>query len=113
MTFDFIMVRCTNPRRFIFHGEEFDVPNHRGRLHLLCGLSWGEILMSHNLNERNHVDDWCCMCGQSGETMDHLLLHCGFACVMWSYVFRLYGVHLVMSHRVVDLLNGWHNWFGK
>ena len=54
MTFDFIMVRCTNPRRFIFHGEEFDVPNHRGRLHLLCGLSWGEILMSHNLNERNH-----------------------------------------------------------
>ena len=59
------------------------------------------------------LDDWCCMCGQSGETMDHLLLHCGFACVMWSYVFRLYGVHLVMSHRVVDLLNGLHNWFGK
>lgn len=41
MMFDFIMVHCTNPRRFIFHGEEFGMPNHRGRLHLLRGQCHG------------------------------------------------------------------------
>lgn len=45
--------------------------------------------------------------------MDHLLLHCGCAYVTWSYVFRLYRVCLVLSHSVVNLLNGWHNWSGK
>uniref|UniRef100_A0A2N9IMF7 Amino acid permease/ SLC12A domain-containing protein n=1 Tax=Fagus sylvatica TaxID=28930 RepID=A0A2N9IMF7_FAGSY len=45
---------------------------------------------------------WCS--GKTGKTVDHLILHCGFAYVMWSYVFGLFGVHWVMSHRVIDLL---------
>ena len=32
--------------------------------------------------------DWCIMCHSNGETMDHLLLHCGKAYRLWSLVFR-------------------------
>ena len=52
-----------------------------------------------------------CMC--SGETVDHLLLHCTVTREIWSYVFRLFGVHWVISGSVLDLVVGWRNWFGK
>ena len=31
------------------------------------------------------------MCRSNGETMDHLLLHCGKAYRLWSLVFRSFG----------------------
>ena len=46
---------------------------------------------------------WCCMCQCNGETMDHLLLHCPRAAVLWSYVFRSDWIQLVLPGLVVDL----------
>jgi hypothetical protein len=37
----------------------------------------GKILTLDNLRTRNVVVvEWCCMCKKSGESIDHLLIHC-------------------------------------
>jgi hypothetical protein len=39
--------------------------------------AFGEILTHDNLRKRNVVMvEWCCMCKKSGQSIDHLLLHC-------------------------------------
>lgn len=63
--------------------------------------------------------DWCCMCKQCGETMDHLLLHCvaashdlsqtlqkeGALCIRYDFlVFPMFEVHWVMPKRVAEVL---------
>jgi hypothetical protein len=53
------------------------------------------------------------MCCCDGETVDHLLLHCAFARVLWNFVFKAFGIQWVLPQRVVDLLFEWRNWFGK
>jgi hypothetical protein len=56
-------------------------------------VALGKILTHDNLRKRNVVViDWCCMCKKSGETIDHLLLHCEVARDLWSYIFTLFGV---------------------
>jgi hypothetical protein len=30
------------------------------------------------------VIEWCCLCKKSGESIDHLLLHCEIAWDLWS-----------------------------
>ena len=44
---------------------------------------------------------------QSGESVDHLLLHCFMARELWSMVFGLFGVHWMMPCHVLHL---WDNW---
>ena len=40
----------------------------------------GRILTIDNLQRRHvMVLDWCCLCKNGGETIDHLLFHCSFA----------------------------------
>ena len=41
--------------------------------------------------------------------VDYLLLHCGVAMEVWSFVFRSFGVNKVLPGRVVELLFGWWN----
>ena len=59
-------------------------------------FSWtaalGRLLTIDNLRKRHLIlVDWCCMCKQSGESVDHLLLHCSLAHELWSMVFGLVG----------------------
>jgi hypothetical protein len=57
----------------------------------------GKILMHDNLRWRNIVVvEWCCMRKNSGESIDHLLLHCDVAWDIWSYFYILFGVEWVM-----------------
>ena len=53
------------------------------------------------------------MCKRDGEMVDHLLIHCAAAQVLWNYVFQAFHIQWVISRSVVDLLFGWWNWFGR
>ena len=57
--------------------------------------------------------DWCIMCHCNGETVDHLLLHCGKAYWLWSLVFRSFGISWFLPRSVANTLFGWWNWLGK
>jgi hypothetical protein len=39
----------------------------------------GKILTLDNLRKNIIATEWCCMCKHSGESIDHLLLHCEVA----------------------------------
>lgn len=54
-------------------------------------VAWGKILTNNNLHMRGFFFVfWCCMCRCNGEMMDHLLLHCDVAYVLWSGVFKIF-----------------------
>jgi hypothetical protein len=70
--------------------------------------SLGKILTLDNLRKRGLiVVEWCYMCKRSGESINHLLLHCEVARTLWSVIFSLFGVKWVMNERVLDLLACW------
>ena len=101
------------------------------RLHFQWKIIWGveaprrisfftwtaarrKILMCDNLMRRGHVlAGWCCMCKNHWETGDHLLLHCEVAAALWGFVFTMFGIQWVLPAKVLDMLSGWHNWFGR
>ncbi|XP_050249419.1 uncharacterized protein LOC126696758 [Quercus robur] len=75
---------------------------------------WDKILTGDNLRGRGmDFVDQCIMCRCNGETVDHLLLHCGKAHKLWSLVFRSFGISWVLPRMVADTLFGWWNWPGK
>jgi hypothetical protein len=53
------------------------------------------------------------MCKKCGETVDHLLLHCMIASDLWYSIFYLFGLALVMSRWVRDLLACWRKKIGN
>jgi hypothetical protein len=68
----------------------------------------GKILTLDNLRKMNVVViEWCCMCKKSGESIEHLLLHCEVAHDLWSYILTLFGVEWVMPRMVLELLTSW------
>uniref|UniRef100_A0A2N9J6H2 Reverse transcriptase zinc-binding domain-containing protein n=1 Tax=Fagus sylvatica TaxID=28930 RepID=A0A2N9J6H2_FAGSY len=69
----------------------------------------GKILTMDNLRKRHIcIVDWCCMCKHSGESPNHLLLHCEMAQSLWSMVFCLFGVVWVILGVLWRLwLVGW------
>ena len=76
--------------------------------------TWGRILTCDNLMRRGYaMVNRCCLCCSNGETVDHLLLHCPVAHVVWNFLFRSFHVSWVMPRSVKDLLSGWRNWLGK
>jgi len=46
----------------------------------------------------------CCMCKKTGESVDHLLLHCDVTSALSSTLFKRFGMSWVMPRRVIDLL---------
>ena len=74
----------------------------------------GKILTIDNLRKRRLIImDWCCMCKSSGETANHLLLHCPIAVELWSMVLIIFGIAWVMPRGVEDLLSCWIGSRGK
>jgi hypothetical protein len=72
--------------------------------------AWGKILTCDNLMRRGYVMvGWCCMCKGSGESVDHLWLHCGVAWEVWNFIFRSFGVSWVLPERVMDLSSSLFN----
>jgi len=72
-------------------------------------VALGKILTGDYLRRAFTIVDWCCLCQFSGESVDHLLLHCEEVSQLWSFAFRLFGVAWVLPKKVIDLLVGWRN----
>jgi hypothetical protein len=53
------------------------------------------------------VVGWCSMCKHSGESVNHLFLHCDVAQVVWSMVFSIFVVTWVIPEGVLELLAYW------
>jgi hypothetical protein len=71
----------------------------------------GKILTLDNLRKKRViVIDRCCMCKMNGESVDHLLLHCEVARVLWNAIFSRFSLSWIMPLRVVDLFACW--WTG-
>ena len=71
--------------------------------------SLGKVLTIDNLRKRQLVImDWCCMCKEAGESIDHLFLHCHTARELWALAFSMFGVTWVLPRHVVDLMACWN-----
>ena len=68
----------------------------------------GKILTMDNLCKKNIiVTKWCCMCKKSGESIDHLLLHCEVALEVWNMVCQLFDIMWVMPGSLKECLGSW------
>jgi hypothetical protein len=71
-------------------------------------MTLGKILTLDNLRKRNViVVDWCYMYKKSGESIDHLILHCKIARELWNSLFHLFGVNWVMPRRMREFVMSW------
>jgi hypothetical protein len=69
-----------------------------------------KILTLDNLRKQHViVINICYMCKKTGESVDHLLLHCDVASALWSSLFSRFRMSWVMPRWVIDLLTRW--WF--
>jgi hypothetical protein len=75
--------------------------------------AFGSILTMDNLRKRKIMVGWCFMCKKSGETVDNLMLHCVIASALWYSIFYLFGLALVMSRWLRDLLACWRKKIGN
>jgi hypothetical protein len=74
----------------------------------------GKILTMNNLRKKNMiVMEWCCMCKKSGESIDHLPLHCEVAIEVWNMVCQLFGVTWVMPGKLKECLGSWRGQKGN
>jgi hypothetical protein len=70
--------------------------------------AWGKILTVDNLKRRGLVVvNRCWLCESDGESVDHLLLHCGVARALWNAFFDRFGLCWVMPGSVKELLTSW------
>ena len=53
----------------------------------------------------------CYLCKEKEETSDHLILFCEKATMLWSSIFSLFGVQLVLHSSIKRNLLGWHGVF--
>lgn len=66
------------------------------------------ILTGDNLRIRRMIYvDWCFMCKSSGESTNHLLLHCPVARVLWNWIFGLFNLSWVMPGTVKAMFLSW------
>ena len=49
----------------------------------------------------------CFMCEEEEETIDHLLIHCKFAKMLWDLLLSIVGISWVFSNTVLHTLIAW------
>ena len=71
--------------------------------------SWGKVLTQDQLKRRGwNLANRCPLCCDEEETINHILIHCSKAKVLWDLLFSLFGVNWVIPFSVRDTLLGWH-----
>ena len=70
--------------------------------------SWGKVLTLDQLKKRSRIlANRCFLCCEEEESIDHILIHCTRARVIWELLFALFGVTWVLPFSVRDTLIGW------
>ena len=70
--------------------------------------AWGKILTLDNLKRRGVAfANRCFMCEEEEETIDHLLIHCKSAKMLWDLFLTMVGISWVFPHSVFHTLLAW------
>ena len=74
--------------------------------------SWGKVLTLDYLKRRGRVlTNRCFLCEEEEESIDHLLVHCSKAKVLWDLLLGLVGVRCVFPKSVRETFLSWRETF--
>ncbi|RVX19610.1 26S proteasome regulatory subunit 8-like A [Vitis vinifera] len=74
--------------------------------------SWGKVLTQDHLKRRGwSLANRCFLCCDDEETINHILIHCPKAKVLWNLMFTMFRVNWVLQLTVKDTLLGWSDSF--
>ena len=70
--------------------------------------SWGKVLTLDQLKRKGiPLVNRCCLCEEYEETIDHLLIHCSRAKMLWDLLLAVTGFNWVFPRTVCQLLLTW------
>ena len=70
--------------------------------------AWGKVLTLDQLKRRGMTfANRCFMCEEEEETIDHLLIHCKIAKMLWDLFLLIVGISWVFPHSVLHTLLAW------
>ena len=70
--------------------------------------SWEKVLTLDQLKRRGRpLANRCYLCEKEEETLDHLLVHCSKARMLWELIFAIVGIGLVFPFYVLQVLVAW------
>ena len=70
--------------------------------------SWGKVLMLDQLKRRGRpLANRCYLCEKEGEALDHLLVHCQWARMLWELILVIVGIGWVFPFSVRLVLVAW------
>ena len=74
--------------------------------------TWGKALTFDQLKKRAWaLPKRCYLCGAAEESINHLLIHCTKARILWDLLFNLFGALWILPSSVKEILLGWHGQF--
>ena len=94
---------CDFPHRLIWNSV---VPSKMGIFS--WEAAWGKILTLDNLKRRGMAfANRCFMCEEDEETIDHVLIHCKSAKLLWDLFLSMVGISWVFPQSVLHTLLAW------
>ena len=70
--------------------------------------SWGKVLTLDQLKRRGRaLANRCFLCEEDEEDINHLLLHCKKARMLWDLLFAIVGTSWVVPESVIQMLLSW------
>ena len=70
--------------------------------------AWGKVLTMDQLKRRGMTfANRCFMCEEEEETIDHLLIHCKIAKMLWDLILSIVGISWVFLNSVLHTLLAW------
>ena len=74
--------------------------------------AWGKVLTLNRLQKRGwQLPNQCFLSGSEEENVNHLLIHCTVARVLWEIVLGLFGAQWVFPETVKEVLLSWKGSF--